>query len=241
METAYICDAIRTPIGRYGGALASVRTDDLAAIPIAALMARNRTVDWSALDDVDLRLRQSGRRRQSQCGSHGAAARGIAQGSPGLNGQSPLWIEPRRSGQRSARHQKRRSRSRNCRRSGEHVSRSFRDAQSRRRFFTIDEGRRHHHRLAFRKSADESKIRNGLDAGNRRNRRRRISHRARGSGFIRTTKPAARGRRHAQRSPFRRNHCRLHSAEKGRAARCFRRTSIRVQTPLSSWQNSKAS
>src|SRR5256885_6553935 len=52
METAYICDAIRTPIGRYGGALASVRTDDLAAIPIVALMARNRTVDWSALDDV---------------------------------------------------------------------------------------------------------------------------------------------------------------------------------------------
>ena len=52
MVTAYICDAIRTPIGRYGGALASVRTDDLAAIPIAALMARNRSVDWNALDDV---------------------------------------------------------------------------------------------------------------------------------------------------------------------------------------------
>jgi acetyl-CoA acyltransferase len=52
MATAYICDAIRTPIGRYGGALASVRADDLAAIPIAAMMARNRAVDWSALDDV---------------------------------------------------------------------------------------------------------------------------------------------------------------------------------------------
>jgi len=52
METAYLCDAIRTPIGRYGGALASVRTDDLAAVPIAALMARNRGVDWAALDDV---------------------------------------------------------------------------------------------------------------------------------------------------------------------------------------------
>ena len=52
METAYICDGIRTPFGRYGGALASVRTDDLAAIPIDALMARNRGVDWSALDDV---------------------------------------------------------------------------------------------------------------------------------------------------------------------------------------------
>ena len=46
------CDAVRTPIGRYGGALASVRADDLAAIPIAALMARNPDVDWSMVDDV---------------------------------------------------------------------------------------------------------------------------------------------------------------------------------------------
>src|ERR1700722_6242483 len=52
METAYICDAIRTPFGRYGGSLASIRADDLAAIPIAALMSRNAAVDWSALDDV---------------------------------------------------------------------------------------------------------------------------------------------------------------------------------------------
>jgi acetyl-CoA acyltransferase len=52
METAYICDAIRTPFGRYGGSLASIRTDDLAAIPIAALMARNAGADWAALDDV---------------------------------------------------------------------------------------------------------------------------------------------------------------------------------------------
>jgi acetyl-CoA acyltransferase len=52
MENAYICDAIRTPIGRYGGALAGVRSDDLAAIPIAALVARNQVVDWNALDDV---------------------------------------------------------------------------------------------------------------------------------------------------------------------------------------------
>jgi acetyl-CoA acyltransferase len=52
MTTAYICDAIRTPIGRYGGALASVRADDLAAIPIKALVERNPTVDWGALDDV---------------------------------------------------------------------------------------------------------------------------------------------------------------------------------------------
>ena len=52
MNNAYICDAIRTPFGKYGGALASVRADDLAAIPIKALMERNAAVDWSAVDDL---------------------------------------------------------------------------------------------------------------------------------------------------------------------------------------------
>jgi 3-oxoadipyl-CoA thiolase len=51
---AFICDAQRTPIGRYGGSLSAVRADDLAAVPIAALIARNRQVDWSALDEVAL-------------------------------------------------------------------------------------------------------------------------------------------------------------------------------------------
>ena len=49
---AFICDAQRTPIGRYGGALSSVRADDLAAVPLAALMERNSQVDWSRVDDV---------------------------------------------------------------------------------------------------------------------------------------------------------------------------------------------
>jgi acetyl-CoA acetyltransferase family protein len=52
MPSAFICDGIRTPIGRYGGALAAVRTDDLAALPIAALIRRNPAVDWAQLDDV---------------------------------------------------------------------------------------------------------------------------------------------------------------------------------------------
>jgi 3-oxoadipyl-CoA thiolase len=51
-EQAFICDAVRTPFGRYGGALSSVRTDDLGAIPIKALMARNAKVDWQAVGDV---------------------------------------------------------------------------------------------------------------------------------------------------------------------------------------------
>ena len=52
MSDVFICDYIRTPIGRYGGALSSVRPDDLGAVPIAALMARNAGVDWQAVDDV---------------------------------------------------------------------------------------------------------------------------------------------------------------------------------------------
>jgi len=52
MTEAFICDAIRTPIGRYGGSLSAVRADDLGAVPLKALMARNPQVDWSAIDDV---------------------------------------------------------------------------------------------------------------------------------------------------------------------------------------------
>ncbi|WP_434107431.1 3-oxoadipyl-CoA thiolase [Paraburkholderia caffeinilytica] len=52
MNDAFICDAIRTPIGRYGGALKDVRADDLGAVPIRALIERNASVDWQALDDV---------------------------------------------------------------------------------------------------------------------------------------------------------------------------------------------
>jgi len=51
LPTAYICDAVRTPFGRYGGALAEVRSDDFAALPIRALMARHSSLDWQRVDD----------------------------------------------------------------------------------------------------------------------------------------------------------------------------------------------
>jgi len=52
MNEVYICDAIRTPVGKYGGSLSSVRADDLAAIPLKAIMERNPDLDWNAIDDV---------------------------------------------------------------------------------------------------------------------------------------------------------------------------------------------
>lgn len=54
MRDVFICDAIRTPIGRFGGGLSTVRADDLAALPIKALVARNPSVDWTAVDEVFL-------------------------------------------------------------------------------------------------------------------------------------------------------------------------------------------
>jgi acetyl-CoA acetyltransferase len=54
LPEAFICDAVRTPFGRYGGALASVRADDLAAVSLTALMERNPSVDWMKVDDVIL-------------------------------------------------------------------------------------------------------------------------------------------------------------------------------------------
>ena len=53
MTNSYICDAIRTPIGRFGGSLSTVRADDLGAIPLKALMERNPGVDWSGVDDLN--------------------------------------------------------------------------------------------------------------------------------------------------------------------------------------------
>lgn len=54
MTQAFVCDAVRTPIGRLNGSLSGVRADDLAALPLRALMERNPQVDWAALDDVVL-------------------------------------------------------------------------------------------------------------------------------------------------------------------------------------------
>ena len=60
MPPAFICEGVRTPIGRYGGALAQVRTDDLATVPLSALRERFSKSDWESIDEVILGLRQPG-------------------------------------------------------------------------------------------------------------------------------------------------------------------------------------
>src|ERR1700712_2389195 len=83
MKEAFICDAVRTPIGRYGGALASVRADDLGAVPLRALMARHRQVDWNAVDDVVFGCANQAGEDNRNVARMSALLAGLPEGVPG--------------------------------------------------------------------------------------------------------------------------------------------------------------
>jgi 3-oxoadipyl-CoA thiolase len=83
MTEAFICDGARTPIGRYGGALSAVRPDDLAVVPIRALMARNTSVDWSAIDDVILGNANQAGEDNRNIGRMAALLAGLGEGVSG--------------------------------------------------------------------------------------------------------------------------------------------------------------
>jgi 3-oxoadipyl-CoA thiolase len=84
MREAFICDAARTPIGRYGGALSKVRTDDLAAVPIRALTRRNPKVDWAALDEVVLGCANQAGEDNRNVARMAALLAGLPDSVPGL-------------------------------------------------------------------------------------------------------------------------------------------------------------
>ncbi len=83
MAEAFICDAVRTPIGRYGGSLASVRADDLAAIPLRALKHRNPDVDWAMLDDVILGCANQAGEDNRNVARMAALLGGLGESAPG--------------------------------------------------------------------------------------------------------------------------------------------------------------
>src|SRR5215831_12282580 len=84
MRDAFICDAARTPIGRYGGALSKVRTDDLAAVPIRALTGRNPKADWTALDEVVLGCANQAGEDNRNVARMAALLAGLPESIPGL-------------------------------------------------------------------------------------------------------------------------------------------------------------
>lgn len=83
MTEAFLCDAIRTPIGRYGGALSGVRADDLGAVPLKALVERNRDVDWAAIDDVIYGCANQAGEDNRNVARMSALLAGLPQGVPG--------------------------------------------------------------------------------------------------------------------------------------------------------------
>ena len=92
----FLCDAVRTPIGRYGGALARVRTDDLAAIPIRALMGRNPKVDWAALDEVVFGCANQAGEDNRNVARMALLLAGIARFRARRHGQPAVRLRPQR-------------------------------------------------------------------------------------------------------------------------------------------------
>jgi acetyl-CoA acetyltransferase len=137
MSHALICDAVRTPIGRYAGALASVRTDDLAALPLKALMARNAGVDWSALEYVFYGCVNQAGEDNRNVARMALLLAGLPPGVPGVTVN------------------------RLCASSLEAVGQAARAIRSGEADLLIagGENRGHHHRLALRESEDESRLR----------------------------------------------------------------------------------
>ena len=229
MRQVFICDAIRTPIGRYGGALAGIRPDDLGAIPLHALMQRNPRVDWAAVDDVYLRLRQPGRRGQSQRRAHGGAA-GRPAGRACPARRSTACAAPGSMPSISPRARFAPARAELVIAGGvESMTRApFVMAKADSAFSRDREDRGHDDRLALRQSADEGEVRHRLDAGDRRERRRGVQRRARRPGRVRAAQPAALRARACARTSSTRDRARVDSAEEGRAGQLrSRRASAR--------------
>ena len=128
---AFICDAIRTPFGRYGGALSSVRTDDLGAIPLKALMARNPKVDWQAVTDVLYGCANQAGEDNRNVARMAALLAGLPIDVPGATINRLCGSGLDAVGQRRARHQGRRGHADDRRRRREHEPRALRHAQGR--------------------------------------------------------------------------------------------------------------
>ncbi len=136
MTDAFICDAVRTPIGRYGGALSTVRADDLAALPLKALMERNPQVDWSKVDDLIYGCANQAGEDNRNVGRMAVLLAGMPVGRAGNHGEPAV-----RLGNGCRRHGRTRDQAQviaimiDRRRRGKHEPRAFRDAQGRQRLF----------------------------------------------------------------------------------------------------------
>ena len=179
---AFICDAVRTPIGRYGGALSSVRADDLGAIPIKALMERNAKVDWAAVSDVLYGCANQAGEDNRNVARMASLLAGLPQGVPGAtinrlcgSGMDAVGTAARaiRAGEAELM----------IAGGVESMSRApFVMPKAESAFARSQRRLRHDHRLALRQQAHEGAVRRRLDARDGGERRHRFQDRARGAG-----------------------------------------------------------
>src|SRR5256886_13167706 len=94
MRDVYICDAVRTPIGRFGGSLAKVRADDLAAVPIKALMAKNPKLDWAQVDEGFFGCANQAREDNRNGARNAPPLAGISRAGPRPTPHTPLASRP---------------------------------------------------------------------------------------------------------------------------------------------------
>ena len=231
MAEAFICDAIRTPFGRYAGALSGVRTDDLAAAPLQALMQRNPGVDWGAVDDVVYGCANQAGEDNRNVGRMALLLAGLPQEVPGstvnrLCGSSldAVAIASRaiKAGEGSLM----------LAGGVESMSRApFVQGKATEAFSRGGEDRGHDHRLALRQSADEGALRHRFDARDRRERRAGIRRRPRGPGRVRAAQPAARRRGDRRRADGGGDLADRHSAAERRSGDRRRRRASARDTP----------
>ena len=173
-----ICDAIRTPVGRYGGALSSVRADDLAAVPLEALMQRNGECDWTRVDDVIIGCANQAGEDNRNVARMAALLAGLPVEVPGTtinrlcgSGIDAVGMAARaiRAGDCDLHDRGRR---------GEHEPRALRYGKAESAFSRQTRSSRHDHRLAFRQPEDEADPRHPLHAADGRQRGRRSSRSA---------------------------------------------------------------
>ena len=195
MREVFICDAARTAIGRYGGALARVRTDDIAAAPIRALVARNAKVDWSRLDEVFFGCANQAGEDNRNIARMALLLAGLPDTVPGVTvnrlcGSGLDAVATRRARSAAAKGLRHRRRRRI------HEPRALGDAQGERGVFAHRRDPRHDHRLALRQSADSGPLRRRRHAGNGRECRRgfQVARQDQGDFALRSQQRAGRAK-----------------------------------------------
>ena len=193
MPDAFICDGVRTPIGRYAGGLAKVRTDDLGAIPIKALMKRHPKVDWSALDEVYYGCANQAGEDNRNVARMALLLAGLPDSMPGItvnrlcsSGLNAVGLAAQgiRAGEIDFA----------IAGGVESMTRApLVMGKAQEAFQRSATGRGHDDRLALHQSADEAAVRRRRHAGDGRERRRGLSGRAQGPGRVRAALAAARG------------------------------------------------